>query len=88
LYYDAEGFEGRNAIRNYEWYYTDITKEGYPTQKYKILKFNVILTSFEVFCSDLYSVFLEIPYRAIFIDEAHRLKNKASKTLTMLKEHP
>ena len=33
-------------------------------------------------------MFLEIPFRAIVIDEAHRLKNKASKTLTLLKEHP
>ena len=49
FYYDKDGFEGRNAIRTYEWFCTDITKEGYPTQKYKIFKFNVILTSFEVF---------------------------------------
>lgn len=88
LYYDQDGFEGRNSLRTYEWFYTDITKEGYPTQKYKVYKFNVILTSFEVFCSDLYNVFLDIPFRCIVIDEAHRLKNKSSKTLTLLKEHP
>lgn len=88
LYYDQGGFEGRTSIRLYEWYYTDISSEGYPTQKYKVFKFNIILTSFEVFCSDLYNVFLEVPFRCIVIDEAHRLKNKAGKTLTLLKEHP
>ena len=88
VYYDQGGFEGRTSIRLYEWFYTDISSEGYPTQKYKVFKFNIILTSFEVFCSDLYNVFLEVPFRWIVIDEAHRLKNKAGKTLTLLKEHP
>lgn len=88
LYYDQGGSEGRNALRLYEWYYTDITSDGVPTQKYKIFKFNVILTSFEVFCSDLYNVFLNVPFRCIVVDEAHRLKNRAGKTLTLLKEHP
>jgi len=62
LYYD-QGFEGRAHLRLYEWYYTDFNNEGVPTQKYKVFKFNIILTSFEVFCSDLYNVFLEVPFR-------------------------
>lgn len=88
LYYDQGGNEGRSAIRLYEWFCTDITNDGHPTQKYKIFKFNIILTSFEVFCSDLYNVFLDVPFKCIVIDEAHRLKNRAGKTLTLLKEHP
>jgi chromodomain-helicase-DNA-binding protein 7 len=88
LYYDQGGAEGRNALRLYEWYYTDITSDGVQTQKHKIFKFNVILTSFEVFCSDLYNVFLNVPFRCLIVDEAHRLKNRAGKTLTLLKEHP
>lgn len=88
LYYDGSGGEGRAMLRLYEWYYTDIDNECKQTQRYKVLKFNIILTSFEVFCSDLYSVFLKVPFRCIVIDEAHRLKNRAGKTLTLLKEHP
>jgi hypothetical protein len=88
LYYDQGGNDGRAALRLYEWYYTDVTSDGQPTQKYKVFKFSVILTSFEVFCSDLYSVFIHVPFSCLVVDEAHRLKNRAGKTLTMLKEHP
>jgi chromodomain-helicase-DNA-binding protein 7 len=49
LYYDASSFEGRSVIRHYEWFHTEITSDGRPTQKYKVIKFNIVLTSFEVF---------------------------------------
>ena len=33
-------------------------------------------------------VLIEVPFEYIIVDEAHRLKNKATKTLVLLKEHP
>ena len=76
LYYDSASGEGRSALRQYEWYQTEITKTGKATQKNKVLKFNVIITSFEVFCQDLWEVFLDVPFQFLIVDEAHRLKNK------------
>jgi SNF2 family DNA or RNA helicase len=47
-----------------------------------------MITSYEVFNADLREVLEEVPFQLIIVDEAHRLKNKATKTLTLLKEHP
>ena len=47
-----------------------------------------MITSFEVFMSDLNPILQEIPFIYIVVDEAHRLKNKQAKTLTLLKDHP
>jgi hypothetical protein len=54
--------DGRGALRNYEWWGTEILKDGKPTQKHKVMKFDVVITSFEVFCSDIWGVLLEIPF--------------------------
>lgn len=76
LYYDQGSVDGRSALRQYEWYSTEITKDGKPTLKSKFMKFDVIITSFEVFCQDLWEVFVSIPFQFLVVDEAHRLKNK------------
>ena len=47
-----------------------------------------MITSYEVFNADLREVLEEVPFQLIIVDEAHRLKNKATKTLIFLKEHP
>ena len=47
-----------------------------------------MITSYEVFNQDLKDVLVDVPFQFIIIDEAHRLKNKGTKTLTLLKEHP
>ena len=31
---------------------------------------------------------VDVPFQFLIVDEAHRLKNKATKTLVLLKEHP
>ena len=62
LYYDQGSVDGRAALRQYEWYSTEITKDGKPTLKSKFMKFDVIITSFEVFCQDLWEVFVSIPF--------------------------
>lgn len=88
LYYDPGSAEGRNEIRQWEWHYTDITYKGTITTRSELFKFNVIITSFEVFVQDLNPILQEIPFIYIVVDEAHRLKNKQAKTLKMLKDHP
>ena len=47
-----------------------------------------MITSYEVFNQDMSEVLKEIPFLYTVVDEAHRLKNKSTKTLTLLKEHP
>lgn len=88
LYYDPNSSEGRQEIRLCEWFYTDITYKGTTTQKSELYKFNLMITSFEVFMQDLNTVIQEIPFLYIVVDEAHRLKNKQAKTLKLLKDHP
>ena len=86
LYYDPEGKPGREECRQHEWYRADITMKGTMTKANKICKFNVLITSFEVFLQDFDTVFQELPFQHIIIDEAHRLKNKNAKIITILNQ--
>ena len=47
---------------NYEAYYTDIMKKGTTSQKSKLIKFHIMITSYEVFMQDYEKVFSEIPF--------------------------
>jgi len=88
IYHDRLGAQGRNEVQNQDWYYTDVTNKGTITQKSKLTKFNLMITSYEVFNQDLLDTLIDVPFQYIIIDEAHRLKNKQAKTLVLLKEHP
>lgn len=88
LYHDQRGAEGRKKIQELEWFYTDVTNKGTITSKSKLTKFNLMITSYEVFNADLKDVLIEVPFQFIIVDEAHRLKNRGTKTLSLLKEHP
>ena len=46
-----------------------------------------MITSYEVFNADI-QFLKEVPFQYVVIDEAHRLKNATTKTLSLLKEHP
>lgn len=48
-------------------------------------KFQVLITSYEVFLLDYNDVIMNIPFQFIVVDEAHRLKNKNAKILSALK---
>uniref|UniRef100_A0A1X7UQC0 Helicase ATP-binding domain-containing protein n=1 Tax=Amphimedon queenslandica TaxID=400682 RepID=A0A1X7UQC0_AMPQE len=71
----------RRMIQEYKLYFRD--------QSGKIIidayKFNVIVTTYEVLLSDN-SELKNILWRAVIIDEAHRLKNKNCKMLEGLRE--
>jgi len=40
-----------------------------------------MITSYEVFNQDLAEVLQDVPFLYVVVDEAHRLKNKQTKTL-------
>lgn len=84
LYYDSGGKAGRAKCREFEWFRADITMKGLRTKQSRIFKPTVIITSFEVFLQDFEDVFVEMPIQHVIIDEAHRLKNKNAKIITVL----
>ena len=49
LYYDRSSIEGREAIRMYEWFYTDISTKGNVLITQELYKFQIVITSYEVF---------------------------------------
>lgn len=49
IYHDQKGGDGRGQIQKEDWYYTDVTNKGTITQKSKLIKFNIMITSYEVF---------------------------------------
>ena len=76
VYHDRVGAEGRAQMRQHDWFYTDVTNKGTITQKSKLIKFNLMITSYEVFNADLSDVLKDVPFQYVIVDEAHRLKNK------------
>lgn len=84
-YYDTKSREGRMKCSEYEFYIWEVLMKGSFIQSNQYIKFNVLLTSFEVFMQDFTSVFSQLPFQFIIVDEAHRLKNKNAKILNFLK---
>ena len=72
----------RELCRNYEFYYSDNT--GKPIDKQE-LKFNVLLTTYEMLLGDDFTELQNIKWRVLVTDEAQRLKNQSSKLLVRMK---
>ncbi|KAH7441097.1 hypothetical protein KP509_03G025400 [Ceratopteris richardii] len=72
----AGSMDDRNVIKEYDFY---------TTSKSTDLKFNVLITGFEVLMKDHYFLSKQ-EWQYIIVDEAHRLKSKGSKTSRTLKE--
>ena len=87
LYYDQNGNTGRRSIQYYEWNNINITMKGL-CQPSHLNKFQILITSYEVFMLDFQTVIIDIPFQFIIVDEAHRLKNKNAKILGTLKQLP
>ena len=51
-YHDMGGARGRATLRHNEWYFTDVTRTGLLTKKAQLVKFNVLITSYEIFALD------------------------------------
>lgn len=86
LYYDPKGKSGRSACQAFEFNHWDITMKGTIIKGNNMPKFSVLITSFEVFTQDFDAVFRNVPFQHIIIDEAHKLKNKNAKIITILKQ--
>jgi chromodomain-helicase-DNA-binding protein 7 len=53
----------------------DITMKGAVVINRELNKFQVLITSYEVFTSDL-AILMQVPFKFVVVDEAHRLKNQ------------
>uniref|UniRef100_A0AC35TFK6 Chromo domain-containing protein n=1 Tax=Rhabditophanes sp. KR3021 TaxID=114890 RepID=A0AC35TFK6_9BILA len=68
--------KSREIVQQYEFYYSDEMNKA----KRNIVKFDVLITTFEMVVSDC-EILKKIPYRICIIDEAHRLKNRNCKLI-------
>jgi hypothetical protein len=67
LYYDQNGQPGRRSIQYYEWHHTNITMKG-NTVPSELNKFQILITSYEVFTLDFNDVVVNIPFQFIIVD--------------------
>ena len=58
LYYDVNGVDGRRSCRWHEWFHTDISIKGALVHTAELCKFNILITSFEVFLQDMKDVLI------------------------------
>ncbi|KAL8214582.1 hypothetical protein R6Q57_004031 [Mikania cordata] len=83
----------RAAIREYEFYFPRSSKKnkkkksshGISESKQERIKFDVLLTSYEMINIDIGSL-KAIHWETMIVDEGHRLKNKDSKLFSALKQ--
>lgn len=85
--------DGRQVIRQYEWWYEPpfVMKEASAQYKKSgATKFNVMITTFEIALKEAKEL-SRIPWKALIVDEAHRLKNHESRLfqelLSLPREH-
>jgi SNF2 family DNA or RNA helicase len=72
--------EGRQVIRDYEFYYDSVGKGGVAVSQEdnRVLKFDMLLTTYETALKDM-SKLSKIHWKVLVVDEAHRLKNPESR---------
>lgn len=73
---------GANATSNGQTDNVQVNPRIVTTSHYK---FQLLLTSYEIFASDA-EILVPIPWQFVVVDEAHRLKNRLSKTLQLLRQ--
>lgn len=87
--------QGRSVIRDYEFYFPKSHKknkkkkklgQSVSDSKQERIKFDVILTSYEMINLDTQSL-KPIKWECMIVDEGHRLKNKDSKLFLSLKQY-
>ncbi|KAG6537882.1 hypothetical protein ZIOFF_002985 [Zingiber officinale] len=85
--------QAREVIRKYEFYYPKLKSKKHKKKKLiqssnqnkqARIKFNVLLTSYEMINMDS-AVLKSIEWECMIVDEGHRLKNKESKLFHSLK---
>jgi chromodomain-helicase-DNA-binding protein 4 len=86
--------QARSVIREYEFYYPKKVKkikkkksgQIVSESKHDRIKFDVLLTSYEMINLDTTSL-KPIKWECMIVDEGHRLKNKDSKLFSSLKQY-
>lgn len=73
--------EAREKIREHEFYFLD--SHNQPDKK-KPFRFHILVTTYEVAIKDI-SILSKIRWRCLVVDEAHRLKNQASRLVEQLR---
>ena len=77
VYHDTGGGRDmRDIIREFEWYYKGRSR--------RLLKFQTLICTYDDLIRD-YEELAEIPWRAVVVDEAHRLRNVNSKLLECIR---
>ena len=77
----------RQMLQDYEFYFKDPNAQmvvNAAGKRQQALKFNALITTFEVLLSDV-TLFCNFKWRTCIIDEAHRLKNKNCKLIEGLR---
>eukprot|EP00477_Mikrocytos_mackini_P001052 GAHX01001129.1.p1 GENE.GAHX01001129.1~~GAHX01001129.1.p1 ORF type:complete len:1479 (-),score=304.22 GAHX01001129.1:45-4436(-) len=78
VYHDPyRGKESRKFIRDHEFYFKNMSQTGRVT----IMKFNVLLTTYETVKSDADEL-SRIRWVCLIVDEGHRLKNREAKIVS------
>lgn len=78
--------DARDFLVKQDFYYTDqfVTKPtAVKLKKQHVTKFHILITTYEVAMKDI-SVISKIRWRALIVDEAHRLKNPQSRLFSEL----
>lgn len=84
--------QARSVIREYEFYFPKKLKKNKKKKsivsesKHDRIKFDVLLTSYEMINLDTTSL-KPIKWECMIVDEGHRLKNKDSKLFSSLKQY-
>lgn len=82
--------DARAFLTQQEFYYTEqFVPKGTATKlrKQHVTKFHILITTYEVVLKDI-AVFSKIKWRALIVDEAHRLKNADSRLFAELASVP
>ncbi|XP_024004425.1 CHD3-type chromatin-remodeling factor PICKLE [Eutrema salsugineum] len=78
--------QARAVIREHEFYFPKGMSGGSWESKQDRIKFDVILTSYEMINMDTADL-KPIKWKCMIVDEGHRLKNKDSKLFSSLKQY-
>jgi len=82
--------DARNFLVQQEFYYTDqfIPKsDAVKLKKQHITKFHILITTYEVVLKDI-AVLSKVKWKALIVDEAHRLKNPKARLFEELATVP
>lgn len=82
--------EARDTILRHEFYFNEpfVSKsDAQKLRKNRICKFNILLTTFEIAMKDIKAL-SKIHWKALIVDEAHRLKNPSSRLFEHLTQIP